>query len=864
MENKTWNTLKNVNCCNWPVLPTVYSDALSYGEQLDKFCYQLNKIIENINILPDFIQDLIRKYISSGEIDTLIKDILAKYILNVKYPPNDITPAVGDGSADDTKAIQGCIDYAFKNGGGAVYIPSGMYSVNSLEIKSNVSLFSFNKYSASLVLRSGAKHSLIYSNSGNNMAITKLTLNSNMGVQVVNTNVISINGDNISIDDCVLDNGFDLLSIESAKGNTILNNIIFNSCVNSAININGTAYVTANNLIISNVSRLSTSSPINISSNNGRYDLISYAECDTALNVSGNNNYISATIFNAKQYFIGGDKNHIYISNYTDNINVIDYGAVSDGVTDSYNAFQSAIKAANTANKAVYVPKGNYYISKTIKISGYGTFINGNNSVINTDVNGALFSIVGENQSKPCQYTYIKDFIINCNGNKTIGVEFTHVFLTTLENVNLNSPYIGFKINSGFGTYILKSNLYLNKYAGIIYNTDSNSFVASGLYLWNILMDNSEPPVLGGIVWNSGEGVHANGCEIIRQNINLYINPNTEKNGCRFGFFTDCTFDLGQTNNLKINCESGDIYSINFTNCWFATAKEKNIDIISNSYIWGLMFNSCEVYYSAKGGFYLTNSTGKNENLSNVIIANSNISSNSTNQTNTYDAITLNNVKNININNNIFDGGTLVLPSHQRYGVNIDEKSDNIIITNNNFSNVSTTGISNKCKGHIIVQNNINAYTFKNNYFSADILNTINGEKVQIFENGATVIKMKKDINGNASFSLMFNDRLFINAYLGIQLYITANKNLSGALEFITFSGDIIDGTAVNVTSDLNVINVNILANTTYFVQLPASKYAANPNAIKYYNIVRNASSSSDTINDDIYLLGINLTTYES
>ena len=79
----SWNNVRTVCCKPWLVLPTVYSDALSYGEQLDKFCYSLNKIIENNNILPEYVADQIKEYISSGAIGEVVREILANYILNV-------------------------------------------------------------------------------------------------------------------------------------------------------------------------------------------------------------------------------------------------------------------------------------------------------------------------------------------------------------------------------------------------------------------------------------------------------------------------------------------------------------------------------------------------------------------------------------------------------------------------------------------------------------------------------------------------------------------------------------------------------------------------------------------------------------
>mgnify|MGYP000573842912 FL=1 len=81
-------------------------------ELLGRVTKKLNELIVNNNKLPDFIAELIKDYISSGAIEKVLAEVLADYMLNVKFPPAGLTPATGDGSADDTKAIQGCIDYA--------------------------------------------------------------------------------------------------------------------------------------------------------------------------------------------------------------------------------------------------------------------------------------------------------------------------------------------------------------------------------------------------------------------------------------------------------------------------------------------------------------------------------------------------------------------------------------------------------------------------------------------------------------------------------------------------------------------------------------------------------------------------------
>lgn len=135
------------------VLPLVYDDSLSYYEVLCKIKNSLNELIQNFNEIPDYIIDLIEEYLKSDNIKDIISELLSDYILNVKYPPKGITPAVGDGSADDTETIQACIDYAYDNGGMAVYLPSGKYLTGTLTLKDEVSLFGFDRYSSHLILK---------------------------------------------------------------------------------------------------------------------------------------------------------------------------------------------------------------------------------------------------------------------------------------------------------------------------------------------------------------------------------------------------------------------------------------------------------------------------------------------------------------------------------------------------------------------------------------------------------------------------------------------------------------------------------------------------------------------------------------
>ena len=307
----SWNNVRTVCCKPWLVLPTVYSDALSYGEQLDKFCYSLNKLIENNNILPEYIEEQIKEYISSGAIGEVVREILANYILNVKYPPKGITPAVGDGSADDTEALQGCIDYASENGG-VVYFPYGSYLTQPLAMKSGVSLFGFDRYSTKVVLKGGATKALLNGNASG-LSVCGLTLDGNSGIQVNNVNVVDMTGSDLMFNELIIEDGYKLFDFVG-DGHLQLNDIVFGNAVENCFSVDGNVIVQAKNLLFTALSKVGGVSVIDIKANGGDYDFNSVAKCDTCMMISGNDNKIVALIGGAiEDYVDTGEHNNVEI-----------------------------------------------------------------------------------------------------------------------------------------------------------------------------------------------------------------------------------------------------------------------------------------------------------------------------------------------------------------------------------------------------------------------------------------------------------------------------------------------------------------------------------------------------------------------
>ena len=312
-----WNNVKPACCARWLVLPSVYSDALSYGEQLDKFCYQLNQLIENNNILPDFIAEMIKEYINSGAIGEVVRDILADYILNVKYPPEGIKPAVGDGSADDTEAIQGCIDYASANGG-VVYFPYGSYLTQPLTMKDGVSLFGFDRYSTKIVLKGGATKPLI-SGTVAELSIANLTLDGNSGIQVNDVNVVAVMATDMLMTNLIIKDGYTLVNYYGTGGHFQISDVVFGNAVEKCLLTAGNANVQAESLVFNQLSAVGGICVLDIGTDGGYFNVKSVATCDKCIVVSGNENNVVAIVENATTPVTDdGLKNNIEIVGISD------------------------------------------------------------------------------------------------------------------------------------------------------------------------------------------------------------------------------------------------------------------------------------------------------------------------------------------------------------------------------------------------------------------------------------------------------------------------------------------------------------------------------------------------------------------
>ena len=273
------------------ILPLVYDDSLSYMELLSKVINTLNEVVKNNNLLPDYIMELIKEYISSGEIEKVLAEILANYMLNVKFPPAGLKPATGNGSADDTEAIQGCIDYAYNNGGMSVYFPSGSYLTQPLTLRNKATLFGQDRYTTRLVMKGGATTAM-FTGDVDELTLTGLGFDGNMDIQVNNVNLFTISVNSAIITNCLLTDGYELLDI-TVNYDLQLNDVIFKHAVENALVLKGAGVVQGNNLIFKSVSALVGKNFVVMDVSKSILEQLKcYGASPNAVLINGNNNVV--------------------------------------------------------------------------------------------------------------------------------------------------------------------------------------------------------------------------------------------------------------------------------------------------------------------------------------------------------------------------------------------------------------------------------------------------------------------------------------------------------------------------------------------------------------------------------------------
>ena len=221
MENQYFTPTNPL--CVWVqrILPLVYDDSLSYYEVLAKVVEKINILINNNNNIPAYVKQVFNEFIESGQLEILVKQIIDRQdiVVNVKYPPENVVAAVGDGATNDTAAFKSCIAYAIKNGI-PVYIPAGTYMVDAITINGNVQIFGTPK--TDLYLNVKPEAGAMFTIEGGNVGFFNLTAYGQHAKQPSDTTFLYVNEQNANVEVrnvtvTQFKRGFELIGTKSFK-----------------------------------------------------------------------------------------------------------------------------------------------------------------------------------------------------------------------------------------------------------------------------------------------------------------------------------------------------------------------------------------------------------------------------------------------------------------------------------------------------------------------------------------------------------------------------------------------------------------------------------------------------------------------
>ena len=226
MENQYFTPTNPL--CVWVqrILPLVYDDSLSYYEVLAKVVEKINILINNNNNIPAYVKQVFNEFIESGQLEILVKQIIDRQdiVVNVKYPPENVVAAVGDGATNDTAAFNSCIAYGVKNGI-PVYIPAGTYMLDAMTINGNVQIFGTPK--TNLYLNVKPEAGALFTIDGGNVRLFNLTAYGQQAKQPSDTTFLYVNEQNATVEVrnvtvTQFKRGFELIGTKSFKADSCI------------------------------------------------------------------------------------------------------------------------------------------------------------------------------------------------------------------------------------------------------------------------------------------------------------------------------------------------------------------------------------------------------------------------------------------------------------------------------------------------------------------------------------------------------------------------------------------------------------------------------------------------------------------
>lgn len=296
--------------------------------------------------------------------------------------------------------------------------------------------------------------------------------------------------------------------------------------------------------------------------------------------------------------------------------NVLDFGAVGDGVADD----TPAINAAIATGKTVLLEAGNYKNTSALTPLAAGQGIIGDGMGRSALlVSGSGYDAV----SLANDYSFIEDIYITSPSPMTSGKAIK------LPSATRGNGVRRCKFNNQFRGVSIDGNAVITYLEDLeVVNTTPTTGIAIDIkggndtFLNRIVADNptGSQPAAGLRVANS-QAIWATDCDFIRCGNGLLINPTSSVT--TWLFFTTCAFDSGSKSGANI-CPSGTaiVRGLFFNGCWYSTNAERGFIVqpSGSASIDGVYLEQPKILNNGLQGF-LSLAGPKNVHLSNPVVS---------------------------------------------------------------------------------------------------------------------------------------------------------------------------------------------------------------------------------------------------
>jgi len=360
---------------------------------------------------------------------------------------------------------------------------------------------------------------------------------------------------------------------------------------------------------------------------------------------------------------------------FADVVNVKDFGAVGDGVTNDTAAIQAAVNSLGVNGGKIEFNGEETYLIGTININKKNILIDGNFAKINPVSNGNCFEFY--DPSGQLQNIKIENFVFESPTIRSGGscIKLLNILDSTIKNCKFNNQYNGIEAAVSGACFI--SNCQAREFAGSFIWIDGGD----GFFISDCTCGNSSTqPNSNGILVNAGGGIEISDCDFTTANNGIYFYPNTSLKNVSWVFINNVSVDTSNYG-LLADASIGKIRSIYTSNFWSASNEQDGVRIIG---VDGYSSVNDRYFFNKKHGLYLGGTTIRVK-LNNNIFAN-----NSTGTLNGYDGLLIDSgVDQISIIGNYFGNDYVQIPvNNQRHGINtITSALANVIIQSNNFQN---------------------------------------------------------------------------------------------------------------------------------------------------------------------------------